>query len=55
MLASYGIAARLRWKGLQLDFSKAWRLQHPAILDQLHGNLQDRGINFQLTYSFFGL
>jgi len=55
VLASYGLGVRVQWKGLQLDFSKAWRLQHPAILDQLHGNLQDRGINFQLTYSFFGL
>jgi hypothetical protein len=33
--------------------SKAWRLIHPAILDSLHGTAQDRGMNFQVTCSFF--
>jgi hemolysin activation/secretion protein len=54
VLASYGIAARLKWRGAQLDISKAWRLQHPAVLDSLTGNLQDRGVNFQLTVSLGG-
>jgi hemolysin activation/secretion protein len=54
ILSSYGLGARLKWKGVQIDVSKAWRLIHPGILDSLSGNLQDRGINFQVTCSFFG-
>jgi hemolysin activation/secretion protein len=54
ILSSYGLGARLNWKGVQVDVSKAWRLIHPGILDSLSGNLQDRGINFQVTCSFFG-
>jgi len=54
ILSSYGLGARVNWNGLQIDVSKAWRLIHPAILDSLHGNAQDRGINFQVTYTFFG-
>ena len=53
ILSSYGLAARVNWKGLEVDVSKAWRLIHPAILNTLHGNAQDRGINFQVTYAFF--
>jgi hemolysin activation/secretion protein len=55
ILSSYGLAARVNWKGVQLDVSKAWRLIHPAILNSLHGTAQDRGVNFQLTYTFFGV
>ena len=55
ILSSYGLAARVNWKGFQLDVSKAWRLIHPSILDSLHGTAQDRGVNFQVTYSFFGI
>jgi hemolysin activation/secretion protein len=53
-LSSCGLAARVNWKGIKLDVSKAWRLIHPAILDSLHGTAQDRGVNFQVTYAFFG-
>jgi len=54
ILSSYGLGARLNWRGVQIDVSKAWRLIHPAILDSLHGTAQDRGVNFQVTCSFFG-
>jgi hemolysin activation/secretion protein len=54
VLASYGLAARFKWRGLQLDVSKAWRLQHPSILDSLHGTAQDRGVNFQVTCALAG-
>jgi hemolysin activation/secretion protein len=54
ILSSYGLGARVNWKGLQLEVSKAWRLIHPAILDRLSGTAQDRGVNFQVTWTFFG-
>jgi len=54
ILSSYGLGARLNWRGVQIDVSKGWRLIHPAILDSLHGNAQDRGVNFQVTCSLFG-
>ncbi len=54
ILSSCGLAARVNWKGIKVDVSKAWRLIHPAILDGLHGTAQDRGISFQVTYAFFG-
>jgi hemolysin activation/secretion protein len=53
VLSSCGLAASANWKGLKVDVSKGWRLIHPAILDSVHGNAQDRGINFQVTYAFF--
>lgn len=53
ILSSYGLGARVTWRGLDVQVSKAWRLIHPAILDSLHGNAQDRGINFQVIYAFF--
>jgi hemolysin activation/secretion protein len=52
-LSSYGLAASVKWKSITFDFSKAWRLIHPEILDTLHGTAQDRGINFQVTCAFF--
>jgi hemolysin activation/secretion protein len=52
-LSSAGLAARFNWKGIEIDVSKAWRLIHPAVLDSLHGNAQDRGINFQVICAFF--
>jgi hemolysin activation/secretion protein len=51
VLSSVGLGVRLQWQGIQVDVTKAWRLVHPSILDSLHGTAQDRGINFQVTYS----
>jgi hemolysin activation/secretion protein len=52
-LSAAGLAARLNWRSLQFDLSKAVRLSYPR--DQIPGggSLQDRGIYFQLQYTVF--
>lgn len=52
-LSSLGLGTQLRWRGLQFDVSKAYRLSYPDALVTGHGNLQDRGIYFQLQYTVF--
>jgi hemolysin activation/secretion protein len=52
-LASFGVAARLRWSGLMLDLALARRAVQP---DSARGNgstLQDKGVHAQLSYKFF--
>lgn len=50
-LSALGLAAQLHWQGLQFDLSKGYRLVYPAALVTGRGNLQDRGIYFQLQYT----
>lgn len=50
-LSSVGLAGQLHWRGLQLDLSKAYRLVYPEAIVSGRGNLQDRGIYFQLQYT----
>ena len=50
-LAATGLAARISWRTLQLDVSKAIRLTYPRNQIPGGGNLQDRGIYFQLQYT----
>jgi len=52
-LSSMGLLTRVRWEGLSLDLSFAKRLDHPNFVHSNGGNLQDKGINFQLNYNFF--
>jgi hemolysin activation/secretion protein len=52
-LSSLGLGAEVRWHGLQFDVSKAYRLSYPDSLVTGHGNLQDRGVYFQLQYTVF--
>jgi hemolysin activation/secretion protein len=48
-----GLAARLNWRSLQFDISKAVRLSYPRNQIPGGGSLQDRGIYFQLQYTVF--
>jgi hemolysin activation/secretion protein len=50
-LTSAGLAAQMHWHGLQLDVSKGYRLSYPNALVTGRGNLQDRGVYFQLLYT----
>ena len=52
-LTSMGLLTRMRWEGVSLDFSFAKRLSYPNFVRSNGGNLQDKGINFQLNYNFF--
>ncbi len=52
-LSSLGLGAEALWHGVQFDVSKAYRLDYPSSLVAGHGNLQDRGIYFQLQYTVF--
>jgi hemolysin activation/secretion protein len=49
-LASIGIAGRLSWGRLNASLALAHRLTHPAAIDVNHGNLQDRGVHFELAW-----
>jgi hemolysin activation/secretion protein len=50
-LSSVGLATQVHWHALQLDLSKGYRLVYPSSLVTGRGNLQDRGIYFQLQYT----
>jgi hemolysin activation/secretion protein len=52
-ISSWGLATRLRWKGVALDLALAHRLTHPSDVTTAGGTLQDNGIHVQLTYSLF--
>jgi hypothetical protein len=52
-LSDAGLAARLNWRSLQFDISKAVRLSYPRNQIPGGGSLQDRGIYFQLQYTVF--
>jgi len=52
-LSSIGLAAKARWRGFTAYVAAAKRLTHPEFVDSLHGNLQDKGIHFYLSYDFF--
>lgn len=51
-LSSWGLAAKLRWRGFVLDLAVARRLSHPESVKHASGNLQDRGVHFNLGYGF---
>jgi hemolysin activation/secretion protein len=49
-LASVGMAARLTWGRLAASLALALKLTRPAAVDASHGNLQDRGVHFELAW-----
>jgi hemolysin activation/secretion protein len=49
-LASVGMAGRLAWGRLTASLALAHKLTHPAAIDAAHGNLQDRGVHFELAW-----
>ncbi len=53
VLSSAGLALRAEWRGVSVNLALAKRLTHPASVDALSGNLQDKSIHFQLTYNAF--
>lgn len=52
-ISSVGLASRLRWQGLRLDFAFAKRLLHPNEITSNGGTLQDKGMHLQLAFDFF--
>lgn len=52
-LSSVGLALRAEWRRVSFNFAVAKRLTHPASVDALSGNLQDKSIHFQLAYNAF--
>jgi hemolysin activation/secretion protein len=50
-LSALGVAAQVHWYGAEFDISKAARLVYPHDLVTGRGNLQDRGVYFQLRYT----
>ena len=52
-IASAGLAARLRWHGLTFDLSAAKRISHSSTVVTGGSNLQEKGIELQLSYTFF--
>ena len=53
VIASAGLATRLRWQGLTFDLSLAKRIYHSRTVISNGSNLQEKGIELQLSYSFF--
>ena len=53
VLSSVGLALRAEWRRISFNFALAKRLTHPASVDTLSGNLQDKSIHFQLAYNAF--
>ena len=53
VITSLGLAARLRWQGLTFDLSLAKRLHHSGTEISSGSNLQEKGIELQLSYDFF--
>lgn len=52
-LSSVGLATRLRWQGVRLDFAMAKRLRHPDDVTRSGGTLQDKAMHVQLVFDFF--
>jgi hemolysin activation/secretion protein len=50
-LSDAGLAGQIHWFGAELDISKAVRLSYPRAFVTTRGNLQDRGVYFQLRYT----
>lgn len=50
-LSDAGVQGQIHWHALEFDLSKAWRLSYPQALVSGRGNLQDRGVYFQLRYT----
>ena len=53
VITSLGVAGRLRWYGLTFDLSVAKRLHHSGTVISNGSNLQEQGIELQLSYDFF--
>jgi hemolysin activation/secretion protein len=52
-ISSWGLANRLRWKGLSIDLVLAKRLVSPELPRPVKETLQDEGVHFQIAYAFF--
>lgn len=52
-ISSAGLAVRLRWQGLTFDLSVAKRLSYAGTVISNGSNLQEKGIQLQLSYAFF--
>lgn len=53
ILSSGGLALKVHWQGVRVDFAVAKRLIHDPAIDSLSGSLQDQKIHLQLSYDFF--
>ena len=53
VIASAGLATRLRWQGLTFDLSLAKRIHHSRTVISKGSNLQEKGIELQLSYAYF--
>lgn len=53
IISSFGLAARLRWQALTFDLSIARRLHHSGTVISNGSDLQEKGIQLQLSYDFF--
>ncbi len=51
-LASCGVAARMQWRGITLDWAWAKRLRYPAAVKAGGATLQDKGMHVQLSYQY---
>ncbi|MEO6172797.1 MAG: ShlB/FhaC/HecB family hemolysin secretion/activation protein, partial [Arenimonas sp.] len=51
-LSSIGLFTKARWHGFTLDLAWAKRLSYPSSINNGNSDLQDRGLHFQVSYSF---
>jgi hemolysin activation/secretion protein len=50
-ISSCGIATKVGWHSLTVDLSVAKKLAHPQYIKDSNATLQDRGIEFRVSYS----
>jgi hemolysin activation/secretion protein len=51
-ISSMGLASRVQWYGFSLDIALAKRLSQPESIKSDGSNCQDKGVHFQLAYSY---